>query len=171
MYFLTDLLIEFDFYNQSKKHAKKTIYKRFKHVSDFFLFTNKKLLEEITATDIMKYLINQKGKGLSASYINSILRSIRSFFAFCENEEYIFPSKNPCLKVKWIKEKQTIIETFNDAEIKRMLNFYHKNKFYESRNRLIVTLLIETGIRAQSLRFLIQSEPLFGLWLPNKMNM
>ncbi|MGM0259391.1 tyrosine-type recombinase/integrase [Enterococcus sp. AZ102] len=151
MYALKELLIEFDFYNQSKNFAEKTIYKRFKHVSDFISYTKKKNLEEITATDIRRYLIDQKEKDLSRSYINSILRSIRSFFAFCEHEEYLLPSKNPVSKVSWLREKQTIIETFTDAEVKRMLHYRHKKKFFESRNRLIVALFIETAIRAQSL--------------------
>ena len=151
MYALKELLIEFDFYNQSKNFSEKTIYKRFKHLSDFISYTKKEYLEEITTTCIRKYLIAQKEKDLSASYINSILRSLRSFFAFCEHEEYLFHSKNPVLKVSWLREKQTIIETFTDDEVKRMLLYKNKNKFFETRNRLIVALLIETAIRAQSL--------------------
>lgn len=151
MYLLKDLLEEFQFYNQSQSFSKKTVYKRQKHCSDFFHFTHKKNLEEITTTDIRKYLISEEEKNLSHTYINSILRSIRSFFAFCEHEEYLFPSRNPCIKVKWLREKQPIIRPFSDEEIVRMLKYKNKNSFIQSRNRLIVTLLIETAVRADSL--------------------
>lgn len=146
-----DLLEEFDFYNQSKQFANKTIYKRKKHVTDFFKEIEKEFLDEVTTHDIRKYLILLAEKNLSKSYINSILRSIRSFFSFCEYEEYIFSSKNPTLKVKWLKEKQSVIETFTNDEVNRMLLTRSRNKFIEARDRLIIALLIETAIRKQSL--------------------
>lgn len=148
---IEELLEEFEFYNLAKQHEPKNIYKRVKHSTDFFNQTGKTYLDEVTTHDIRKYLIKKADSGLTKTYVNSILRSIRSFYAFCEHEEYIFPSKNPTLKVNWLKEKETVIETFTDEEITKMLMTRNKNDFIQARDRLIIALLIETGIRKQSL--------------------
>lgn len=78
-------------------------------------------------------------------YVNSILKNIRSFFKYCYKEEYI--SRNIALKVEWQREERTVIKTFQDDEVIRMLGVYRERSFISIRNRCIMVMLFDTGIR------------------------
>jgi integrase/recombinase XerD len=60
-------------------------------------------------------------------------------------EKYI--NKSPCEKVPWQKEGKVLIKTFNDDEIKRLLNYYDFSDYLNARNKTIIALLIDTGAR------------------------
>ena len=58
---------------------------------------------------------------------------------------------NPVLKVSWMKEPKTIIKTFRDSEVKGMLQAYSGSDYYSVRNRAIMAMLFDTGIRCYEL--------------------
>lgn len=60
-------------------------------------------------------------------------------------EEYL--KVNPVLKVSWMKEPKTIIKTFLDDEVKRMLEVYSGSNYLNMRNMAIMAMLFDTGIR------------------------
>ncbi|HGM3219407.1 TPA: phage integrase N-terminal SAM-like domain-containing protein [Clostridioides difficile] len=78
-------------------------------------------LEEITHLHIRQYLNFLKNKNLSETYINTILKNIRSFYAYCYKEEYCL---NIAKKVSFLKDKKVIIDSFTDAEVRKMLDIY-----------------------------------------------
>lgn len=90
----------------------------------------------------IQYLIKLQRK---ETYINGLIKSFRAFFKYCVNEEYI--SINPALKVSFQKEEIPKILTFSDDEVIRMLNYYKGTSFLQIRNKLIMILLFDTGIR------------------------
>jgi len=102
-------------------------------------------LEEITHIHIKQYITYLQQKGRKPTYINGILKNIRSFFEYCVGEGYV--SKNPCKQVKWVKEKKVVIDTFTDKEIIEMFNYYKGNDFMSIRNKCIIAMLVDTGIR------------------------
>lgn len=105
------------------------------------------MLDEVKATHIKGYFMYLKSKGRKETYINGILKGIRSFFNYCVEEGYIHSKLNPCLQVRWVKEDRTIIKTFNDDEVKAMVNSFKMTNFIEARNKLIMLVLVDTGIR------------------------
>lgn len=74
-----------------------------------------------------------------------MLKTYRAFFKYALQEEYI--STNPCSKVPWGKEDITLIKTFTDAEVKRMLNAFDGTDYMSIRNKAIIAMLIERAIR------------------------
>ena len=90
----------------------------------------------------IQYLIKLQRK---ETYINGLIKSFRAFFKYCVNEEYI--SVNPALKVSFQKEEIPKILTFKDDEVIRMINYYKGTSFLQVRNKLIMILLFDTGIR------------------------
>lgn len=102
-------------------------------------------LEEITHLHIKQYLTYLQQKGRKPTYINSILKNIRSFFEYCVGEGYV--TLNPCKKVKWMKEKKVVINTFSDEELITMLNYYKGNDFLTIRNKCIIAMFADTGVR------------------------
>lgn len=103
-------------------------------------------------------------EGCAETYVNSHLRSIRAYFKYCVDEDYIRYDRNPCMRVKWVKERKVIIQTFNDMEIKEMLKVAKKltlfkpqkmdkqhtgyqTRFTNQRDYLLLLILVDTGLR------------------------
>lgn len=47
----------------------------------------------------------------------------------------------------WSREKKVIIQTFMDNEVRKMLDVYKYNSYINARNRCIIAVLFDTGIR------------------------
>jgi len=60
-------------------------------------------------------------------------------------EEYVL--NNPCSKVRWVRGEKTVIEAFTNEEVAKMLKVYKSNSFLDIRNRTIIAVLSDTGIR------------------------
>ena len=96
--------------------------------------------------DFLKTISDQKRK---ETYLNSLLKNFRSFFKYAYNEKYI--AVDPCVKVSWAKETLPLIETFTDSEVKKMLSVYSDNNYLDIRNKAIMYMLFDTGIRCYEL--------------------
>lgn len=145
---LDDIMQEFEFHLQTKNYSSRTI-KSYRNNNKKFISylttNNVTKLHQINTKHIKTYINQLMKLGRQASYCNSILKCIRALFIYCLEEEYI--TNNPCDKVSWIKEPKCIINTFNDKEIHSMLNTYQGHTFMDIRNKLIIALLLDTGIR------------------------
>lgn len=81
--------------------------------------------------------------------LNAQIRNFRAFFRYCENENYI--SQNPMERVQWQKEEMPLIETFTDIEVVKMVNYYQESNFMNVRNRLLIAMLFDTGLRCHEI--------------------
>lgn len=140
---------DFLYYCESRKLSPKTI-KSYRNINLAFLKYCDKVLgiEEIEAiqkTDIQKYLRLKVDGGSKIKYVNTILRTIRALFVFLLEEEYL--RRNPCDKVRFLKGDQTIMEVYTDNEVKELLNAFDMSDYLSARNKLIISLQIDTGIR------------------------
>ncbi|CRH20175.1 Integrase/recombinase [Carnobacterium maltaromaticum] len=162
-----ELLEEMLFSEKARGISAKTVKKHQKFLNIFFNFLQKSdvyFLEDVTPKNIRQFMLVKMEDGCAESYINSHLRSIRAFFKYCVDEEYIKYDANPCVRVKWMKERKVIIQTFNDKEIKEMitlakkLTFFnpkkmdkvhtgYQTKFTSQRNYLLLLILVDTGLR------------------------
>ncbi len=161
---IQDYIDEFIFNCESRNLASGTI-KRYKKMlklfKDFLDSNNITDIEKIKALYIRKFLIEQKHRGRKETYINSHLKVIRAFFLFLVEEEYLVG--NPTAKVKFLKENKTVIQTFTDEEVLKMIEIadevkYKKNKkprsfsrYKSARNKLIIMLLADTAMRVNEL--------------------
>jgi len=106
-------------------------------------------IEEVTAKQIKDFFKELWQNGRKVTYTNGLLKTYRAFFKYALQEEYI--SVNPCIKVPWGKEDITLIKTFSDSEVKRMLNAFDGTDYMSVRNKAIIAMLIDTGIRNNEL--------------------
>lgn len=146
---LKDALQEFIFECEIKKYTWKTI-KGYRNGLEYlinYLQQEHKLteLEDIQTRHLKAYFMWQSKKGRKESYLNGLLKSFRSFFKYHLNEGNIH--SNPILKVNWMKEPKTIIKTFADDEVKKMLTAFNEGDYLSVRNKAIVAMLFDTGIR------------------------
>ena len=125
---LEDILEEYLYDIEVKNYSPRTIkgYKNnnlafFRFIEADFNITE---LGKVKAQHIKSYFMYLKKIDRKATYINGILRNIRTFFNYCMDENYITKENNPCLKVGWLKQDKVVIHTFDDAEIGRMIQVF-----------------------------------------------
>lgn len=102
-------------------------------------------IEEVKPAHIKNYVLFLTQTDRKPTYINGILKCIRAFFKYCYNEEFI--ERNPATKVPWQKEGTVLIETFTDDEVKRLLDAFDYSTYLQARNKLIMALAFDTGVR------------------------
>ena len=150
---LDDILDEFIFDCQLRKFTERTIKGLKGNNERLFRYLKNELgiteLEKVKRQHIQSYINYLSEQGRKETYINGLIKCFRAFFLYCENEEYI--KETPMKKVKWQKEELTVIRTFNDDEVVRMINYYNGRTFLQARNKLIITMLFDSGIRNNEL--------------------
>lgn len=148
---LEDVLKEFLFHLETRNYSVRTTKGYRNNIKAFLKYATIeyeiKELDDIKSIHIKGYFLYLKSKGRKETYINGIFKGIRSFFNYCVEEEYLLSSKNPCLNVRWMKEAKVIIKTFNDDEVQKMVNSFKMTDYYQARNKLIMMVLVDTGIR------------------------
>ena len=106
-------------------------------------------IEEITHLHIKAFLMFLQKNGRKATYTNGLIKTFRSFFKYLKQEEYI--QANPMEKVRWGKQNKPIIKTFTHKEVALMIKTYSGCDFLSVRNRAILAMLFDTGIRCSEL--------------------
>lgn len=154
---LEESLKEFLFECEIRKYTWKTI-KGYRNGLEFlinYLKQEQKLssIEEVQTCHLKAFFMYQSKRGRKETYMNGLLKTYRAFFKYLMQEEYV--QSNPVLKVSWMKEPKTIIKTFEDREVRAMLEAFNDNDYFSIRNRAIMAMLFDTGIRCYELCTLI----------------
>lgn len=79
------------------------------------------------------------------------MKNLRSFYNYCFREGYCL---NVAQKVGWLREKKVIVKTFSDDEIRRMIDVYNYNSYINARNKCIIAIFIDTGIKLENQKHL-----------------
>lgn len=134
MLLLEDLLKEFKYDMEIRNLTSRTIKTSYNSIAKFLKYCKEKFniedLEQLNAIHIKSYVSYLQKLNRSEVYINSILKYLKSFFKYCIKEEYILERKNPMNKLSWVKERKTLIETFTDREVYKMLKVWNYKTFY-----------------------------------------
>lgn len=106
-------------------------------------------IEEINIATMKKFSLHLSSKGKKGTYINSLLKVSKVFIQYCYEEGYGgFNTRN---NFKWAKEDKPIITTFTPQQVKKLLSACNGNSFTDLRDKAIVSMLFETGIRCLEL--------------------
>jgi len=150
---LKDLSEEFKFNCQCRKLSEKTTSNYNKQVNYLLRYLedehNVTQLEDVKPQQIKQFLIMMQKKGRKPQYINDLLKAFKCFFKYLQEEEYTTDLITE--KIKNVKQPKVIIQTFTDDEVKRMVQFYSGNDYLNIRNRTILCLFFDTGIRLNEL--------------------
>lgn len=103
-----------------------------------------KSIDEVTPQLIRKYLTAKIKSRRASSYIHGHARVIRTWFGFLQDEEVI--STNPMERVAMPRVERKILPTFSQDDIERLLGVCQT-----LRERALIMVLIDTGIRASEL--------------------
>jgi len=80
-------------------------------------------VEEVQPLHIKKYIQHRQQLGNEKPItINNNIATLRVFFNYLMDEEFIDELENPMRRIKSLKEEKRVIVTFNDSEVRRIIN-------------------------------------------------
>ena len=102
-------------------------------------------IEDVKPFHIKHFLLLKQEEGKKPQYINDLLKVYKTFFRYLEEEEYL--DKAPTAKIHNVKQPKVLIRTFSEDEIRRMLNYCNGRDFVSIRNKALLSILFDTGMR------------------------
>lgn len=146
---MKDAIAEYGFDCRIRKLSPKTIDCYTKQLRYFqeYLEQNHAVtyLEQVKKAHIKSFLAMMDSKNRKPQYINDLLKVFKTFFAYTVREGHIHI--NPTAGIKNVKQPKVKIITFSEMEIRRMLNYYHGRDYLSTRNRTMIALFFDTGMR------------------------
>ncbi len=106
-------------------------------------------VEDINIATVKKYSFYMTERGRKGTYINGLLKSVKSFIQYCYDEGY--GGFNTKKNFKWCKEDKPVVTAFSPKDVRAMMQSCKGNSFLDIRDTAILTTLFETGIRAWEL--------------------
>lgn len=108
-------------------------------------------VEDITPVFIREYLLYLKEKGHNEGGVHGYYRALKAFLIFFENEFEPEDFKNPIKKVKAPKVSVEPIEGISLEVFHKLVDLCDKKTFTGVRDKTILLVLLETGVRASEL--------------------
>ncbi|WP_195542756.1 tyrosine-type recombinase/integrase [Massiliimalia timonensis] len=146
---ITEYLIEIEI----RKYTPKTIRTYKINLNLFLSFCETEVqiteIENVLFSTIKQFTLYMTSKGKKGSYVNTLLKAIKSFIQYCYDEGIGgFNTRN---KFKWCKEEKPVIMVFKPADVRRMLQSCKGYDYLHIRDTAILTTFFETGIRCWEL--------------------
>lgn len=109
-------------------------------------------IEDVTQLHIKKYIQERQRVGREVNRtINNNIATLKVFFQYLVSEEFIDEQDNPMRRIRNLKEEKKVIVTFNDDEVSRIINDLIEETYSNVRDKLILIMLFDTGIRVSEL--------------------
>ena len=102
--------------------------------------------DDLSMGIVKQFTQSMMQKGNKGSYINGILKTVKSFIQYCFDEGYGgFNTRNKSFK--WVKEEKAVVRAFSPKDVRLLLAACKGNDFLNIRDTAILTIFFETGIR------------------------
>jgi len=102
-------------------------------------------IDSLTTSHIRLFLLSMRERGLAASTLNAYYRALNTFFVWLVAEG--INSSNPMHNIKPPRVPKQTVKPFSDSDISRLLKLTADSKFLQVRNRVMILLFLDTGIR------------------------
>lgn len=150
---MKDLAKEFEFDCCVRELSKRTIDNYAKQIGYFINFLERDCgideVERVQPVHIKQFINTYQRKGCKPSYVNDLLKAVKCLSRYAHNENYTEELLTE--KVKNVREPKVLIHTFSEREISDMINYYKGFKYLDIRNRVMIMMLFDTGIRISEL--------------------
>ena len=143
---LSDCIDEFLLDQRVKGNSSETL-KYYRHCLDKF---SKYCGEGFDVSDVTlrickEYYLDLTEKIKNSVSVQSYIRGLRAFLHYLHEEEYI--DEDICRKFKLPKATRKVIDVLSDEEIDKLLAALSGDEWLTVRNRLIVALMLDSGLR------------------------
>lgn len=143
---LNDLVQEFYLDQTARGNSSDTlVYYRY-CLGHFMRFTGDDFdLKDLTPRFLKQYVVHLANSEISSISVQSYVRGLRAFLKWLYDEKYI--DVDLCLRFKLPKASRKVIDVLSDDEIKQLLSCFDGSSWLQLRNRLIVLLMLDSGLR------------------------
>ena len=135
-----------------KKYTPRTIRGYRNNLNLFLRFCTEHeiaAIENVTLATVKQFTRAMTASKKKGTYINGILKGVKSFLQYCYEEGYGAFNTKCCFP--WCKEERAVITAFTPQQVKTMFQNCRGSDFKAIRDRTILTMLIDTGIRCLEL--------------------
>ena len=136
-----------------RKYTEKTIRSYRNNLNLFVRYLEEEAevfeIEDVAPATVKRFTMYMVGRGKRGTYINGLLKTIKSFIQYCYEEGY--GGFNTKRNFKWCKEEKPVITTFQPHHVKKMLASCAGSDYLSLRDKAILSLLFETGVRCYEL--------------------
>lgn len=151
--YLTELIREFLFDCKVRELSDLTCKNYEKQLNKFRHFIRENFnviqFEELKPIHVKEYISSLQDRGCKPAYINDLLKAVKCMCAYAQREGY--SEELLTKRVKNVKEPKVLIHTFSGKEIMRMIKYFNGSDYISIRNRMILMIFFDTGIRAAEL--------------------
>ncbi len=122
----------------------------YRHFLGYFRdFAGDLSVNKINLDLLHRYFLSLKDKGLCSISIQSYIRHLRAFLNWLYNSDLI--KTDLCHKFRLPKAKKPAIDVLTDSEISSLFDSFLGDDFLPVRNRAILALYLDTGLRLSEL--------------------
>lgn len=154
---LEDALEEYKYHCLARGYTKKTMinkHQEYKQLKEY-LITKRSIteLENVTHHDLKAYVRQKQIAGLQPQSIISMSKQVIAFFNWAVKEGYL--EENPMDKVTLPKVPKKMLQGFTPEEVRRMIDVWSNKDYLEVRNKAIIAMMADCGLRAMEIRGLL----------------
>ena len=157
---LDEAIHEFEFDCKIRHLSPKTIDNYRKQLRYFERFLGNELsitsVEDVRPSHIKSFLSMMDDAGRKPQYINDLLKVYKTFFNYLETEGHI--ESSPAKRIRNMKLPKLKLRTFTEKNIMDMINYYNGRSFIEIRNRAMIAMMFDTGVRLSELMELVETQ-------------
>ena len=157
---LSTIREEFVFNCQCRKLSEKTVGNYKKQIGYLMSFLESEHaisdIEDVTPQYIRQFLMKMRKKGRTVNYFNDLLKAFKGYFRYAYEEGYTETLLTE--KIQNAKGDKVIIRTFSEQELKRFINHFSGNDYLSIRNKTMMMLFIDAGIRLNELAVLTEEQ-------------
>ncbi|MEH6937689.1 tyrosine-type recombinase/integrase [Bacillus sp. JJ664] len=151
---LEDVLEEYFYYCQAMGFTKKTMINKRQELKHLRIYLKEERgiieFEQITLLELRTYARVKTQSGLQPQSIVAMFKLISAFYSWCVKEEYI--EKNIASKVDLPRVPQKVLKGFTIEEVQAMVEAFTYKNYLEARNKTIIAMLADCGLRAMEIR-------------------
>ncbi|WP_349305445.1 tyrosine-type recombinase/integrase [Bacillus sp. FJAT-50079] len=148
------MLREYEYYCLAKRYTKKTMKNKAQEHKQLKKFLIEKRgiteLESISTHDLKAYVRTKHKDGLQPQSIVSMFKMIKAFFSWCVKEGYL--KENIASNVEMPKVPKKLLKGFTIKEVQNMIDAFTYKNYLEARNKAIIAMLADCGLRAIEIR-------------------
>lgn len=138
-----------NYLRNERNFSEKTVNSYHTDLNQFLLFVKKNILSVHNA-DIREWVVSLKNLQFESVSINRKISSLRSYFKFLKREGFI--SKDPTVSIKLLSTKKRLPSFFSESVMNDLFSkVKFSNDFEGARDKLIIELFYQTGIRVSEL--------------------
>lgn len=151
--YLTELIHEFLFDCKVRELTELTCQNYEKQLNKFRHFVRENFeviqFEDLKPYHVKQYISSLQERECKPAYINDLLKAVKCMCTYAQREGY--SEEILTKRVRNVKQPKVLIHTFNSKEILRMIKYFNGSDYISIRNKMILMIFFDTGIRLSEL--------------------